>query len=140
MTALVVRWGHVLGMAVAVGGATLAWWLLRGPLDGAAAGRVAEAYEWLFWGALGLLVMTGVGNLGALAPAVPGPDTRWGVVLAGKLLLVVGFLVGSLVRTLVVRRADPSASRHVAVMRRGYAVTALVLVGVLALAEVLAHG
>jgi len=149
---LAIRSLHVLAMAVAVGGATLAWILLRRfadpsapsatPTDApsvAVAHRVAAAYEWLFWAALGVLVLTGVGNLGSLAPTLPGG--RWGLVLDVKLPLVLALLVGSAVRTLLLVRAragvDPPSPLT---LRHAYAATALVLLLVVALGEVLAHG
>jgi hypothetical protein len=93
---------------------------------------------------MGLLVVTGVGNLGALGP--PGPATRWGTVLTGKLLVVTAFVLGSFLRTLAVadlRRlstGDAAAPRGRRFCRRAYAATAWTLVAVVALAEVLAHG
>ena len=140
LAGLFVRTVHVLAMAVATGGAVLVWWSLRrdDPL------AVAVGYEWLFWAALGTLVATGVGNLGALAPALPGGP--WGRTLDLKLGVVVLVLVGSLLRTLsVVRlRADPADGRlddgSRRFLRRSYAATTLGLLLVVALAEVLAHG
>lgn len=144
-TSAAVRWLHVLGMAVALGGAVLAWGV-AGRTSGDARGpplAVARTYEVLFWGAAGVLVMTGVGNLGARAPAIPGVDTRWGTILAAKLLAVLGLLGLSLLRTLVVHRVrvlaagTPVGGR---LLRAGYGLTALYLLGLLALAVVLAHG
>lgn len=129
---LLVRWLHVLGMAVALGGAVVTWSLLRQPSAGTTG--VAERYERLFWAAVGVLVATGVGNLGELAPGVPGPGTRWGTVLTVKLALLVVLLAFSLVRTLLVRRAG------VGVLRVCYGATTVLLVGIVGLAEVLAHG
>lgn len=137
---LLVRLVHVAGMAVLLGGAALVWGRARVASDDDAAGvlALASAYEWLFWAAVGLVVLTGVGNLGALAPGVPGPDTGWGLTFAVKLAAVVGLLVGSLVRTLAVLRwRDGAPGRSVAA---AYAATAGYLVVLLALAEVLAHG
>lgn len=150
-THVLVRWFHLLGMAVLLGGAALVWTVLRRDPTHAAAEastavlRSAAAYEWLFWGGAGLLVLTGVGNLGALAPTIPGPATTWGTSFATKLLGVVVLLVGSLVRTLGVIRLlgrDPSqlAPTTVGRLRGGYAATALLLLVVVGLAEVLAHG
>ncbi|WP_202932635.1 hypothetical protein, partial [Halorussus salinus] len=128
---LAVRALHVLAMALVLGGATLTWWLFRriDPAVAADSGRdtdsgsdadsdsapdstappatetavsVAAAYERGFWAALGVLVMTGVGNLGTLAPYVPAAGTRWGTVFAAKLALVVAVLALSVVRTLLV--------------------------------------
>lgn len=140
---LLVRGVHVLGMALLVGGAAFTWgWLRFGHGDRDAgtepsAVEVAAGYEWLFWGAAGVVVATGVGNLGALAPAVPRPDTPWGVALLTKLGAVLGLLLGSVVRTLSVAQWDGDGVRR---LRRSYAATALYLCAVLALAEVLAHG
>ncbi|MFB6160414.1 MAG: hypothetical protein ABEJ61_04455 [Haloferacaceae archaeon] len=132
---LTVRVVHVLAMAAVVGGACVAAALLWRDVAPLA---TAVTYEWLFWAGAGLLVATGVGNLGALAPAVPGG--RWGAVLAGKLVAVGALLVGSLLRTLVVCRVRAGAPLPARRLRRGYGATAAVLVGVVVLAEVLAHG
>ncbi|WP_338726642.1 CopD family protein [Haladaptatus sp. DJG-WS-42] len=141
-----VRGVHVLAMAVALGGSISLWWAIRTraplPAERAALLRFAEGYEWLFWAALGTLVMTGVGNLGALAPAVPTTTTQWGLVLYVKLVAVLGLLLLSAVRTVVVHKlSEADTSVNVAAsLSRAYAVTMLYLVGLLALAEVLAHG
>ena len=136
-THLVVRWLHLLGMAVALGGATLAWWVSR-TADATTTLAVARPYEAAFWAALSVLAMTGVGNLGALAPAIPRGG--WGVALVAKLALVLVVLVGSAVRTATVwaagRRGDPPT----APLERGYALTAVALVAAVGLAAVLAHG
>lgn len=134
---VLVRLVHVGGMAVLLGGAVLAWAQSR---SGADALTTATVYEWLFWGALGLVVLTGVGNLGAMGSAIPGPASDWGAVLAVKLAAVVGLLAGSLVRTLAVARwraADgPPGDR----LGATYGATAGYLLVLVALAEVLAHG
>lgn len=140
---LAVRWLHVLGMALALGGALLAWASLRLDLSSPAALAVATAYERLFWGAMGLLVMTGVGNLGALAPSIPGGE--WRTTLSLKLLVVVVLLLGSFVRTLLVVdardacRTSPETT-DTGLLCHSYAVTALLFGSALVLAEVLAHG
>lgn len=139
---IAIRVVHVLGMALLVGGAVVVWgyyrWLPAG-LESDNRLAVAAGYEWLFWGAMGVLVMTGVGNLGALAPGLPGPETDWGVTFTVKVVAVLGILVGSVVRTLVIaRRRRATVGPHW--LRRAYSLTALALVGVMALAEVLAHG
>jgi hypothetical protein len=143
---VLVRLVHVAGMAVLLGGAVLAWAQLRTGTDDPLA--TAAAYEWLFWGVIGLVVLTGVGNLGAMAPAVPGPGTDWGLTFAIKLAAVVGLLAGSLARTLAVARrralADSSNERPcVASLGRlpaVYAATVGYLLALVALAEVLARG
>jgi hypothetical protein len=83
--------------------------------------------------------MTGVGNLGAFAPTLPGG--RWRTTLDAKLALLVVVLVGSAVRVRLLSRVrrEPSAAAT-AVLRRAYGATAVGLVALLTLAEVLAHG
>jgi hypothetical protein len=151
-THAVVRWLHLVAMAVLVGGAAMVWGSLRvgvGEMEGDGEGKkdgdrsglaVAATYEWLFWGALGVIVLTGVGNLGALAPFVPGPSTGWGTVFAVKLAAVGGLLVGSLVRTLGVLRWRTPGPTDGDRLRRTYVATTLYLVALVGLAEVLAHG
>jgi uncharacterized membrane protein len=150
-TSLAVRWLHVLAATVAVGGSVLTWALLRvesdddgdgdsGPAIGSeSALAVARGYEWLFWAAVGTLAMTGVGNLGAFAPTLPGG--RWRTTLDAKLALLVVVLVGSAVRIRLLSRVrrEPSAVTT-RVLRRVYGATAVGLVVLLTLAEVLAHG
>lgn len=145
-THLLVRLVHVLAMATLFGGALLCWWLLRhddpDATDVGPALGVAATYERLFWAGAGLAVLTGVGNLGALAPAIPGPGTAWGAAFSVKLLGVVFLLVGSLVRTLGVvgvAGGEPGPA-VVERLRVGYAATAALLLCVVVLAEVMAHG
>lgn len=144
---LSVRLLHVLAMALLTGGAALLWLGFRRATATAETALVvatAVGYEWVFWAAAGLLVATGVGNLGALAPGVPGPDTDWGLTFAVKLVAVVAFLAASVVRTVMVDRLDRIPVSHNDAIRRrlgrSYAATAIALAGVVALAEVLAHG
>jgi uncharacterized membrane protein len=142
-THLVVRLVHVLAMAVALGGSALLWpALARGPSRLATEGvRVSAAmsYERLFWVAVGVLVTTGVGNIGAFGAELPRGG--WGAVFALKLLGVVTFLPASALRTLLVARyreaGEPLLARPLAV---AYGVTTVWLVGLVTLAEVLAHG
>ncbi|WP_276270800.1 CopD family protein [Haloarcula litorea] len=141
LVSLAVRTLHVLAVAVLVGGTAALWYGYRsGALSTLAPART---YEWLFWGALGVVVLTGVGNLGALGP--PGPGTDWGRTLLLKLLVVLAVVLGSAVRTLaVVRTADGSALRpeagHPGPFARAYGATAGALAALVVLAEVLAHG
>jgi hypothetical protein len=136
-THLFVRWVHVLAMAVALGGAALAWGVSY-VADAETILAVATTYEFAFWGALGVLVMTGIGNLGALAPAVP--RGRWGAALLVKLGLVLLLLVGSVLRSATVRAARDAPAPATTALERGYALTAAALVAVVALAAVMAHG
>jgi|GEM_PF-713678 len=143
---LFVRWLHVLAMAVALGGSVLAWGVshttsAETTITGAGAETtlaVATTYEIAFWGALGVLVMTGVGNLGALAPAIP--HGRWGVAFAAKLGLLLAVLVGSAVRTMAVRAARTATTPATTTLERGYALTTFALVVIVALAAVMSHG
>lgn len=133
-----IRFVHVLGMAVVFGGAVFVWVALRvndlDPLP------LVNRYEWVFWATLGVMLVTGVGNLGALGS--PAPTTRWGTLLTAKLLLVLVLVVGSFLRTLVVlrlRRYDSGYGSRASLPRQLYALTAGLLLLIVALAEVLAH-
>jgi hypothetical protein len=137
--ALAVRYAHVAAMAIAFGGAVLITWLAwRGPAD-----RVAELalrYEQLFWAAAGVLVMTGVGNLGALGPALPEPGTAWGSTFTTKLLVVAVLIAISLPRTLAVIEVSAAGRSGWRGIRTIYTVTTGVLATVVGLALTLAHG
>src|SRR5207245_11041734 len=74
----------------------------RPPLDDRLTTRVAERYEWIFWAAIGLQVMTGVGNLGAFGNALPPPESAWGTKLTIKLVAVLALALFSVPRTLIV--------------------------------------
>jgi len=142
MAALPIRTLHVLAMAALVGGTTVLWYSYR---NGAIVSLApARQFEWLFWGGVGVLVFTGIGNLGALGP--PGLGTDWGRTLLVKLTVVVALVVGSVVRTLLlVQASDREASGDLSpalrrTLSRAYGATAAVLLGIVVLAEVLAHG
>ncbi|MDX1748129.1 MAG: hypothetical protein R3324_19520 [Halobacteriales archaeon] len=143
LLSLLVRWVHVLSMALLLGGAVSVWWMFRTAPTDALGLRIAAAaaYERLFWLGLGLLVATGVGNLGAMAPAIPtsGP---WAEMFVGKLGLVIVLVVLSLGRSLGLNRVQSGSRsvRRVRPIRHAYAMTAILLVGIVAVAEVLAHG
>ncbi len=144
---LAVRWLHVAAMAVALGGAVLVALLATGR---DAEGRervlvgVAARYEWAFWVAIGILAMTGVGNLGAFGATLPATSTGWGATFVTKLASVIALATLSVPRTLVVARLAAAegplmAGRAVATIRALYGTTALALGAVLALALWLAH-
>jgi hypothetical protein len=132
---LAIRTVHVLAMALLVGGAVGVWIAARLAVNDLHA--LATGYEWAFWAGLGVLVLTGVGNLGALG--APGPATRWGRVLLVKLALVTLFVLGSAVRTLSVARTDRATPLAVW-SERACGLTTLSLLTLVVLAEVLAHG
>jgi putative copper export protein len=135
---LLVRFVHVVGMAVLLVGPAFTWHALR---TDSYPESLVRRHERVFWGAVGAMLVTGVGNAGALG--APGPATSWGRVLTVKLSLVLLLLVLSFVRTLAVvrlrtRRRTPDEG--VALLRRSYAATTGLVLCLVAVAEVLAHG
>lgn len=137
---LFVRWSHVAAMATALGGALLVTAVVwrkgaRGSLG------VAVAYERMFWAAAGVLVMTGVGNLGAFGRALPEPASEWGSALTVKLLAVAALLVISLPRTLVVLRLERRTAEGAVAdpLRAVYTGTVGLLAIIVFIAQVLAH-
>jgi hypothetical protein len=122
-----IRAVHVAAMALLLGGATLLWlasWRKRSEEGEPASWLLflAQRYELLFWGAIGLSVMTGVGNLGALV-----------------------LIVLSLVRTTLIARlsAEDDSASAVALKRivpPMYLVTTLLLLAITLIAVSLAHG
>lgn len=134
--AIAVRWLHVAAMALALGGAFLVAWLaFREPADRVV--TVALRYEQVFWLAAGILVMTGVGNLGAFGTGLPLPGTGWGAMFTTKLILVAVIIAGSLPRTLLVALPGTPGTRT---LRTLYSGTAIGLVTTAGLAVMLAHG
>lgn len=139
---LIVRWAHVGGMAAILGGALLVWWLAadRSQVGRGVAVRAAERYEWIFWGAIGLQVMTGIGNLGAFGNGLPPPGSAWGTKLVIKLAAVLALAILSVPRTLAVAtmasKVEPPHRRLSAV----YGATTVGVVGILGVAVWLAHG
>jgi putative copper export protein len=105
-------------------------------IDAAAA---AAVYEWGFWIAVGLLAMTGIGNLAAFGAALPGQQTDYGGRLLTKLAAVAVLVVFSAWRTLVVARGVHRLGRMNRLIRTLYGITAALAAGVLALAVRLAH-
>ena len=140
-----IRWLHVAAMATAFGGAITVLSLSARPGLDAASGVIAVAtrYEWLFWGAAGVLAMTGIGNLAAFGAALLGPRTDWGETLTWKLTLVLLLVVLSLPRTLAVARMSASgggAPGAVIAVRNLYGATTATFAVILGLAVWLAHG
>ena len=135
---LAIRWLHVMAMAVAFGGALLLTWLAwRMPADRIL--DIAIRYEQLFWAAAGVLVMSGVGNLGAFGLALPAPGTEWGATLTLKLSLVALLILCSLPRSLAVARLTAAGTIATSRLRVLYGATAGLLAVIAGLAEVLAH-
>jgi hypothetical protein len=143
---LVIRWLHVVAMAVTVGGALLVAALTFAPARAGDHGRgvleTAVRYEWTFWLAAGVLAMTGVGNLGAFGRGLPPPTSTWGTTLDLKLVAVAALLAVSLPRSLLVVKLMRGGiqTRLIGVLRTAYGGTAALLGAILGLAVFLAHG
>jgi putative copper export protein len=141
LSTLAVRWLHLLAATVVVGGSLTTWVVLFADrdTDRVEVVTVARSYEWLFWAAVGTLVMTGVGNLGAFAPTLPGGP--WRATFDAKLGAFVFVLGGSALRTTFLSRveSEPAATTRRR-LRRAYGATAAGFLVLLALAGVLAHG
>jgi len=123
-------------MAATFGGAILVTWLAARRDEHLLA--IAVRYEQVFWAGIGLLVMTGVGNIGAFGLALPAPSTNWGANFTAKLLFVVALVALSLPRSIVVARS--AARGHSGPLRVLYGATVAVLALIVALATLLAHG
>ena len=137
--ALAIRWVHVVAMATAFGGAALLTWLSwREPPDRVV--PIAVRYEQLFWLAAGTLVMTGVGNLGAFGVALPAPASEWGRTFLAKIVLVALLVLVSLPRSLAIAMLAARASARPDAVRSLYTSSLVLLAGLAALAERLAHG
>jgi hypothetical protein len=138
LLALAIRWLHVAAMSVAFGGSVLVAWLTWRTRDDVIG--LALRYEQAFWAAIGVLVMTGIGNLGAFGVSLLEPGTAWGTTLITKLWLVAALIVVSLPRSLVVALLASGARRETVDLRAVYSVTAATFAAIVALAVVLAHG
>jgi hypothetical protein len=126
-------------MAAIFGGAVLVVWLAaRGP--SATIVDVAVRYEQVFWAGLGVIVMTGVGNLGAFGLALPAPATTWGGTFALKILALVVLLAASVPRSLVITRLAGGANAPSRTLLWSYGGTVVILAVIAALAVWLAHG
>ena len=139
---LLVRWAHVAGMAAILGGALLVWWLAarwdRG--EGGVVVAVAERYEWIFWGAVGVQAMTGVGNLGVFGSALPAAESGWGTRLTVKLVAVLVLAALSIPRTLAVAALSAERSPPPRWLPALYGGTTAYVAGIAGLAVWLAHG
>jgi putative copper export protein len=133
---LAIRWLHVAAMAVAFGGAFLVAWLSWRTKDDVI--ETAVRYEQVFWAAAGVLVMTGIGNLGAFGASLLEPSTSWGTTLIAKLWLVAVLIVVSLPRSIAVVIASQAGTRAVD-LRPVYTVTTSIFAAIVALAIVLAN-
>jgi putative copper export protein len=145
---LFIRWAHVVGMAAILGGALLVWALTARPTGADPEDRlrlrIAQRYEWIFWAAIGVQAMTGVGNLGAFGQGIPSASTAWGIRFTVKLVAVLVLALFSVPRTLAIAtaaRRSPSelggASIRLPIL---YAATVILVLTIVALAVWLAHG
>jgi hypothetical protein len=142
---LVIRVVHVGAMAFMLGGGVLLLAALFKSKPAASDPQlvvltpILRQYERYFWLAAGLIVMTGVGNLGAFGASLPGPDSTWGIKLGIKLSLVVILFLLSLPRTLLAARR-PAGAALSGPARAVSMATTLLLVLILFLGVSLAHG
>jgi hypothetical protein len=136
--ALAIRWLHVVAMALAFGGAFFITWLCWRPRADVV--ETAVRYEQAFWAAAGVLVMTGIGNLGAFGTSLLEPTTAWGSTLVVKLWLVAALIAISLPRSLYVILLIRGPRARVADLRPAYTITTLLFAAIVAMAIVLAHG
>ncbi len=150
LLSFVVRWIHVSSMALLLGGTMFLFVLaLRGRTQPSVdhdrwLSLAARRFEWLFWLAIGVQVITGIGNLGAFGTTLPAPLTPWGIKLVVKLSFVLLLIPLSLVRTFLVARPvlaeggpAPLPARVAQVI---YAGTGLMVGWIVLLAVSLAHG
>ncbi|HEX6305124.1 MAG TPA: hypothetical protein VFZ76_13100 [Anaerolineales bacterium] len=146
------RWVHVASMAVIFGGSFLMWAAARRYRSGeeylsGSKGLLwlSTQYEWFFWGGLGLLALTGVGNIGNFGASLPGTNSAWGSRLLAKLIVGLVLALFSSVRTWVIawlnrREEDLAISRTASLIQNLYAGTTLVIIAILVLAVSLSHG
>lgn len=125
-------------MSVAFGGAFLVAWLSWRTRDDVV--ETALRYEQAFWAAAGVLVMTGIGNLGAFGVSLLEPGTAWGTTFVAKLWLVAALIAVSLPRSLVVALLASQAQPQTVDLRPVYTITTALFAAIVALAMVLAHG
>jgi len=138
MLALAIRWLHVAAMSVAFGGAfLLAWLSYHTSVDRLI--ETAARHEQAFWAAAGVLVMTGIGNLGAFGENLFEPGTAWGTTFIAKLWLVAALIAVSLPRSLIVALLISQDRPRPIDLRPVYTATTVMFAAIVALAVVLAH-
>jgi hypothetical protein len=146
-----VRWVHVASVSFLFGGALLLFLFavfLRRRESRETSRRLLldlmQVYEWGSWAALSLIVVTGIGNLGAYGDSLPDPRSDWGGKLSLKLVLVGVFLLFSAFRTVslaLARLSDAKALPGQAMSTLGgyYGATAVFAVAITGVAVTLAH-
>ncbi len=125
-----------------MGGALLVWWLglRRNRASPGVVVEVAERYELIFWVAIGLQVMTGVGNLGAFGGALPPSASGWGTKLIVKLVAILVLAIVSVPRTLAVVAMAGEQTPRPSLLSAFYGGTTAFVIGIASLAVWLAHG
>jgi hypothetical protein len=145
-----VRWIHVCSMAFLLGTSVFLFALAfqsrgLGPGDqGRLLLGVAQRFEFLFWVAIGVQVITGIGNLGAFGANLPPPASIWGSKFVVKLSLFLLFMLLSDIRSLVVvhlgvRAITIDAARMSRLARGIYGSTGVTLAVLVLIAVSLAH-
>ncbi len=148
LLSFIVRWIHVVSMALLLGGGIP---VLLFALDSKKPGQpsllaaLVAKYESVFWFAIGIQVITGIGNLGSFGAGLPDVHSLWGAKLLVKLVVVTLFVGFSLVRTLLTTRLgfcinSMPAARSAKTYEGVYGISALLLVAIVLMAEALAHG
>jgi hypothetical protein len=138
-----VRYVHIVSAAVLSGGALSICTLISRPaaaLDPRTTLAAAAVYERAFWALAGVIVATGVSNLGLKEGGLLGPQTGWGMALSLKLTLALLLLLLSVVRSDFVARTPPPTPRARAALFVLYGGTAAVMFAALWIGLGLAHG
>jgi uncharacterized membrane protein len=142
-----VRYIHIASVTLLLGGSALlcAWSLSLKQEHGAASVvQAASTFEWMFWSIAGVLVLTGVSNLGLKGDGLMPPNTSWGTALTIKLTTALILLAFSLTRSdIIIRcRQTPLASPARAGLVLGwmYGLTVVLLLTALWIGLGLAHG
>ena len=113
---------HVAAAALVVVGAIVA----------AARPALARRYEWAFWTAILVLVITGIGNFAAIGGA---QGARWTSLFRAKLLVILTLLLVGGARVIVHALEAPAST-----LRAAYGVTGALAAAALTIGLVIAHG
>ncbi len=150
LLSFVIRCIHVMSMAFMLGGAILCWGLSR-PSDPPPEQYprlllfVTQKYEFFFWTTIGIQIITGIGNIGAIGTGLLGTNSSWGLKLTIKLFAFLLLMLLSLPRTTFNARLNPAQEPAASIVRPTvfralYASTSLYIAGIVVLAVSLAHG
>lgn len=135
---VIVRGLHVLSSGLVLGGAAMIWLALR--VTPAVSVRLLWWFEAIFWGTIGILVFTGLGNIAGFG--LPTVETDRGRILLVKLSVILAVVAGSVIRTFVVveldRREQTETANHR--LRWLYAATAWAVAFVIIAAGVFVRG